>query len=476
MPKISTLLLLWNALTSIFICSTLNHVQLRNRPRRFIPLSGEQQQQQSGQLLQYYDRRQACTDTINRMIGKSKQQSKLQLRMQSQQTSTSQTIEALEPQQSSLKNTTITPNQNGHKRLHNVVCLVTGASRGIGKGIALQLGSHGAIVYVTGTTISNTTLTLSSSESIEQTAYEIQQLGGIGKPLLCDHRNDTEVQRVLQIIEHEYGYLDLLVNNAFRFPTMTNTTSDTNRDDNEESSDTTMELFLRQKFWQQGAMAWDTIHTVGLRSHYITTCHAMKLLLQSRSRPNRTTAIPRPLIAMISSFGGLTYSFNVAYGVGKAGVDRMVKDMVYELESEDICVVSLWPGVVNTERTQRMVRSGDWDKYVQLSLDQAETPQFTGNAIVALATDADNLQKSGTVQVVAELATEYGFTDVDGKTVPPSIRSLRFLLYNYVIQKSPLLRNRIPSTWIPDIRIPFWIMAQGRPPSTDESNKASLES
>jgi dehydrogenase/reductase SDR family member 1 len=392
--------------------------------------------------------------------------------------------------------TTIVPRSNNKKLLQNVVCLVTGASRGIGKGIALQLGSQGAIVYVTGTTTtpttspavldatstknSTTTQPLVSEElqeTIEQTAYEIQQLGGIGIPIRCDHSNDTDVYLVLQQIEHEYGYLDLLVNNAFRFPNVS-IPSDEVDDSNNSSSTSTMEFLLRRKFWQQGALAWDTIHTVGLRSHYMTTCMAMKLLFQARPQTRSASSpsvLPRPLIVMISSFGGLTYSFNVAYGVGKAGVDRMVKDMAYELASDDICIVSLWPGVVNTERTQRSVRNGEWDRYVQLSLDLSETPQFTGRAIVALATDPDNIQKSGTVQVVAELATEYGFTDVDGDHVPPSIRSLRFLLYNYAIQTNPMLQNRIPYHWIPDIRIPFWIMALGQPPPSSSSYSSNEE-
>ena len=381
------------------------------------------------------------------------------------------------------------------KRLQNVVCLVTGASRGIGKGIALQLGAQGAIVYVTGTTSSSTTTATNNDatfkdtfnaderhETIERTAQEIQQLGGTGIPIRCDHSNDTDVlYNVIQRIQQDYGYLDILVNNAFRFPTVVvqdDASTTPVVQTNSTAGTSTMEFLLQRKFWQQGALAWDTIHTVGLRSHYMTTCMAMKLLFnarqpQSQPRSSSSIILPRPLIVMISSFGGLTYSFNVAYGVGKAGVDRMVQDMAYELASEDICVVSLWPGVVNTERTQRSVQNGEWDRYVQLSLDLSETPQFTGRAITALATDPNNVRKSGTVQVVAELATEYDFTDINGRVPPPpSIRSLRFLLYNYLIQTNPMFKDRIPYHWIPDIRIPFWIMAQGQPPP---STTASLE-
>jgi dehydrogenase/reductase SDR family member 1 len=325
--------------------------------------------------------------------------------------------------------------------LSDVVCLVTGASRGIGKGIALELGAQGAIVYVTG---SNRT-----DGSIAATAEQVTRLGGLGIPVVCDSSNDTQIEHLMQRIDADYGYLDILVNNAFRiaYPDHGNK----------------LEFLMRQPFWQQGALAWDSIHAVGLRNHYITTCLAMQLLFRARERkPNN---LPRPLIVMISSFGGLTYTFNVAYGVGKAGVDRMVKDMAVELQRQDVCIVSLWPGVVQTEGTLASVENGDWAKYMNISMDMAETPRFTGRAVVALAADSRNHEKSGTVQVVAELATEYGWTDVDG-SVPPSIRSLRFLLYNYALSDG--LRKWVSPSMIPDWRLPFWMMASGRIPESND--------
>jgi dehydrogenase/reductase SDR family protein 1 len=181
-------------------------------------------------------------------------------------------------------------------------------------------------------------------------------------------------------------------------------------------------------------------------------------MLKSQQNTTATNSkLPRPFIAMISSFGGITYTFNLPYGVGKAAVDRLAKDMAVELLAEDICVTSFWPGVVRTERTDAMVESGEWDEFVGIPLDYAETPEFTGRAVVAVATDAGNLeQKSGTYQVVAELAQEYGFTDVDGSR-PPSIRSLRFLLPTYG-------NVSLPEWLIPDWKLPFWVMASGKPP------------
>jgi NAD(P)-dependent dehydrogenase (short-subunit alcohol dehydrogenase family) len=274
--------------------------------------------------------------------------------------------------------------------------------------------------------------------TIEETAQQVTEAGGKGIAVYCNHANDEHVQRLFDRIENEQGRLDILVNNAFRLP------------------QGGVEM-LYGNFWEQGPDVWDTLHTVGLRSHFVATSKAMPLLLAARNN----TPLPRPFIAMISSFGGITYTFNVPYGVGKAALDRLAKDMAVELTPQDIGVVSFWPGVVFTERTEISVQNGDWDRYVGIPLDNAETPALTGKAIVAVAADPGNMKKTGTYQVVAELAQEYGFADVDGKQ-PPSIRSLRFLLPSYAFDKETA--DRIPSWLIPDWKLPFWMMAQGRPP------------
>ena len=262
--------------------------------------------------------------------------------------------------------------------------------------------------------------------------------------MLCDHSQDDQVKKLFERIEEEQGRLDLLVNNVFRIPP--------------SGVDG-----LFGKFWEIGTETWDFVHTVGCRSHYVASCYAVPLM--KKNKPWAAGNMKRPMIAMISSFGGLTYTFNVAYGVNKGAVDRMAKDMAVELRDENISVTSFYPGLVLTERTQRTVDSGVWEKNVGIPLENAETPRFTGRGVIAVATDQDDdMSKTGTFQVIAELAKEYGFTDEDGKQ-PPSIRSLRFLLPAYGFDEET--RKKVPASLIPDWKLPFFIMAQGSPPKSE---------
>ncbi|GMI46428.1 hypothetical protein TrCOL_g1224 [Triparma columacea] len=314
------------------------------------------------------------------------------------------------------------------------VAVVTGASRGIGKGISLELSREGYTTYITGQT-------MSGPLSLEQTASEAAEAGGGPViPVQCDHNDDSQVASLFSRVLDDCGRLDLLVNNAFSLPS----------NFEEEGAQS-----LFNNFWELPNDAWDSVHGVGLRSHYVASKEAVPVMMRTRSL-HKTT----PKIFMISSFGGVSYTFNVAYGVAKCAVDRLAKDMAVELKPEGIATASLWPGVVMTENMKKTVESGDWDKFVGISLDDAETVSFTGKAVVALANDDDGIMtKTGSVQIVAELAEEYGFTDEGGKQ-PLSIRSLRFLIPNYAV-KEPL------PTWvkslIPNFKLPLAVMANGNP-------------
>ncbi len=264
-------------------------------------------------------------------------------------------------------------------RLAGKVAIVTGATRGVGKGIALGLGEAGATVYVTGRSVERGAL----PGTLAETAGAVTALGGRGVAVRCDHAVDAEVRELFARVQADERRLDILVNNAFAIP------------DGE----------LVAPFWTQPIALWDAMHTVGLRSHYVASVLAAPTMV----------AAGRGLIVNVSSFGAKIYAVNVAYGAGKAGVDRMARDMARELRPFGVAAVSLWPGIVKTERLLLQPERLGFDT------TRGESPELSGRAVAALALDPKLLDRSGQALVVAELAREYGFTDIDGSQ-PASLR------------------------------------------------------
>ena len=269
----------------------------------------------------------------------------------------------------------------------NRVAVVTGASRSIGKGIALELGAAGATVYVTGRTVEPGAL----AGTIGETAAEIDALGGHGIAVACDHKDDAQVEALFARVAEEQGRLDVLVNNVFPAPVLA--------------------PWLGKKYWELPVEAWDEIIGVGTRSHYVASVFATPLLF----------AAGGGLIVNVSSSGAVTYAHNVVYGVGKAAVDKMTSDMAVELDGTGVSVVSLWPGLVRTEMLEAAaVHDGD-EIYIELpgegrfDLTNAESPRFLGRAVVALADDPGLAARSGKAFPSADLARELGFTDTDGR-------------------------------------------------------------
>lgn len=273
-------------------------------------------------------------------------------------------------------------------RLRDRVALVTGGSRGVGKGVAVGLAEAGATVIVTARTRSS-----GGSEwpgSLEETIAAIDEAGGKGIGLLCDHADDGSVKEVFDLIRRDHGRLDVLVNNVFAAPDV---------------------MPINVPFWQVPTSLWDTLHRVGLRSHFVCSQFAVPLMLPQK----------KGLIVNTSSGGGVRYTFNVPFGVQKAGVDRMARDMAHELKPFGISAVSIWPGYIKSEKL-----AAQPDRVpaalAKLIAERGETPVFVGRAIAALAADPDVIAKTGQVLLASELATEYGFTDVDGKIPPPPSR------------------------------------------------------
>ncbi len=261
--------------------------------------------------------------------------------------------------------------------LKGKVAVVTGASRGIGRGIAQGLGEAGATVYVTGR--SRSTDTPPTGLTVDAAAAEVDALGGKGIPVAVDHRDDDAVKALFERVEAEQGRLDVLINNAYQIPDPP---------------------VFDGGFWQHPVSVWDDQCGVGLRGHYVASVCGAPMMVRAR----------RGLIVNISSRGGGEYVFSVSYGVGKAGVDRMAKDMAIELKPYNVAALSLWPSAVKTEFVVAAIARGD----MKVDGRQMQSPRFTGRCVAALAMDPDIMDKSGGVYKVAELAKEYRFRDLEG--------------------------------------------------------------
>jgi len=302
---------------------------------------------------------------------------------------------------------------------------VTGATRGIGKGIAIGLAEIGMKVYITGRTVAekdNPTREDGVGGSLEATKAMIEKAGGTCVPVRVDHSSDEEIRAFYERVASEEGHIDVLVNNAY---SAVDSLADT----------------IGTPFWEKPTEMWDEVNKVGLRSHYISTVLAAPLLIKS-PRTNGT-----PLVVHVSSLGGLTYIFDVAYGVGKAAVDRMAGDMAEEFLPEGVSVVSLWPGLVKTEKMSSAI-----GKLAAASnLEGAESPVFVGRAVAALASSGNLMERTGTIQAVEDIATEFGFTDEEGK-VPPSFRSVKALAS--AGGKTSPITNAIPQS----IKLPWWLL------------------
>ena len=249
--------------------------------------------------------------------------------------------------------------------LNGKVAVVTGASHGVGRGIARELSRSGARVFSTG------------RSAPEDAADRITHIR-------CDHRVDDQVEAVFQRIAAEAGAIDVLVNNVWGgYERMV-----------ENGAFTWLKPFWEQPLWR-----WDSMFSAGVRAHYRASQLAAPGMIAKRSG----------LIVNISFWAAQKHIGNVAYGVSKAATDKLTFDMAVELRPHHVAVISLYPGLV---RTEKVMASAAW-----LDLSNSESPEFVGRAVAALTADPEVIRHSGTVLVAANLAADYGFTDVDG-TMP----------------------------------------------------------
>jgi dehydrogenase/reductase SDR family protein 1 len=252
--------------------------------------------------------------------------------------------------------------------LEGKVAVVTGARQGIGRGVAHELAKQGARVFATCRSL--------PAKNPNDAIVAIQ----------CDHRHDAQVEAAFAEIVRDAGAIDILVNNVWG---------------GYERMVENGEFTWGKPFWQQPLWRWDAMFAAGVRAHY----HASQLAARSM------IALRRGLIVNISTWAAQKRVGNVAYGVSKAATDKLTADMATELAPHGVAVVSLYPGLV---RTEKVMEAAQW-----LDLSNSESPEFIGRAIAALANDADVMRHSGRVLIAASVAKEYGFTDIDGKTPRP---------------------------------------------------------
>ena len=274
------------------------------------------------------------------------------------------------------------------------VALVTGASRGIGKGIAFVLAQQGARVYVTGRTVNEGDYYLPGtvgSTAVECDARGLQS-GGSGVAVACDHGDDAAVASLFERIAKDEGRLDILVNNAFAL------------------SD---DLLEPKGFWEKplsNLEMWD----VGVKSNYVAAWHAAKIMAPQGSG----------LIVAISGFAATTYTYGVIFGTSKTAVGRMTRDMAVELAPHGVAALTLWQGLTLTEKAvDNMAKMAD-KMTTSITTMQGSSVEHPGRVVAALAADPAIMKRSGGEFITTELAMEYGLTDIDGSIIP-SARAAR---------------------------------------------------
>jgi len=265
------------------------------------------------------------------------------------------------------------------KTLADRVALVTGASRGVGRGIAQSLGEAGATVYVTGRSVREGETTGGMPGTVTGTAEAVTAMGGRGIAIACDHYDDAQVAKVFERIKAEQGRLDVLVNNAWA---------------GYEGYSDDRHLPPHFPFWEKPIPFWDE-NLAGLRWAYVASHFAAPIMVEQGGGliVNITYRVPE--------------SGDPAYNIAKTGADRLAREMASQLREHNVAAVSLSPGLVRTELVLKNAQYFD--------MSTSESPQYTGRAVVALAGDPQVMARSGQALLVADMARAYDFDDVDGK-------------------------------------------------------------
>lgn len=285
--------------------------------------------------------------------------------------------------------------------LKDCIALVTGASRGAGRGIAVELGAAGTVVVVTGRStrdrpaegyggILGLSGLAAAPGSIEDTAEAVTEAGGFGIAMRCDHSDADAVDDLVARIERETGAIDLLVNNAWG---------------GHESFDGRFEA----PFWEQPLSHWPAMMDGGARLHW----------LAARAVAPRMAGRGRGLIVATTFWDeGRVMRGNLCYDLAKSAICRLAIAMAEELRPQGVASLALSPGWMRTEWVLAAHATDEAHWRDVPALARTESPRYLGRAVAALAADPQVMRHSGRVLRVADLAEAYGFTDIDGRRVP----------------------------------------------------------
>jgi NAD(P)-dependent dehydrogenase (short-subunit alcohol dehydrogenase family) len=283
--------------------------------------------------------------------------------------------------------------------LRGRVAVVTGGSRGAGRGIAIELGAAGATVYVTGRSVRGApapgyermlgNLGMDAMPgTIDDTAEEVERLGGTAIPVRCDHTDERDVRALFARVERDHGRLDLLVNNAWGAH---------------------QDRIGAEPFWEQPLSHWEGMFERGVRNHILSSAAAAPMLVRQR----------HGLIVTVTFWDRWRYAGSFFYDLAKAAMNRLAFGTAHDLRPHGVASVAVSPGWMRTEIILAAYGTDEARWREVPALARTETPRYVGRAVVALATDPRVMARSGQVLRVGDLARDYGFTDVDGRQVPP---------------------------------------------------------
>jgi NAD(P)-dependent dehydrogenase (short-subunit alcohol dehydrogenase family) len=291
--------------------------------------------------------------------------------------------------------------------LKGKVAVVAGASRGCGRGIALALGDAGATVYVTGRTTRTGPAPVDGAPgTIDDTADEVTRRGGKGIPVQLDHCDAAQVEQLFARVREENRRLDILACAVWG------------------GNERFLDPVWQQPFWNQPVRAWDECMGAGPQAFWIAAHRAARLMVERHAEHNTglIVAISEPMVETTPFSGNLQW--DLFEHLPHYCLNRLVTALAPDAKKAGIAVIGLLPGFMKTERVEMHMRDADEEERKQYRYDLAESTEYAGRAVAALAADPSVLNKAGELIFVADAAKEYGFTDIDGRYIDNFYRVL----------------------------------------------------